>query len=307
MEAIQYKRHNEIDKTKWDKLIQESPNGFIYSRSFFLDAMCTWDALVMGDYDYVMPLPYKKKAGFSYIYTPYFTGQLGITGKGGITKELCEKFMTSIPGTFSLVDLQLNEYNSLPDINNIRIKARTNYTLALNKSYNDIFPGYNKDAKKNLRQAAGHGLSFTENITAETVWELYKNAYGHLNRDITGKEYADFFNACTGLLQLDHGFLAGIQDNAGEIVAGAFFAKDNKRIYYLLGAPSVAGKKANATHLLIDEVIKKYAGSGLTFDFEGSDIPSVADFYKKFGPKKNVYLHVILNRLPFWIKWLKKT
>ena len=34
---------------------------------------------------------------------------------------------------------------------------------------------------------------------------------------------------------------------------------------------------------LIDSVLKKYAGSHLTFDFEGSMIPGLARYYMGFG------------------------
>jgi hypothetical protein len=61
-----------------------------------------------------------------------------------------------------------------------------------------------------------------------------------------------------------------------------------------------------ATHLLIDEVIKEFSNQALIFDFEGSDIKSVAYFYSKFGSHKVHYLQIKANRLPFWCRFLKK-
>lgn len=306
MEAIQYTRHGDIDKNKWDALITASPNGFIYSRSFFLDAMCNWDALVLGDYEWVMPLPYRRKAGFTYSYTPFFTGQLGITGKEIPSAEICNQFINAIPASFSFIDLQLNEGNELAAARDIKQTARTNFIIPLDKDHAGISSGYNKDARKNIRQAAAYGLKIEFDIPADTVFSFYKNAYGHLARQISTEDYKNFSNACAHALANGLGFTCAVKNEKDETVAAAFFAKDNKRIYYLLGAPSAAGKKINATHFLIDEVLKQYAGSGLTFDFEGSDIPSVAAFYKKFGPQKKTYPHIVVNRLPFWIKWIKK-
>lgn len=306
MEAIQYIRQEHIDKKKWDALVAASPNGFIYSRSFFLDAMCNWDALVMGDYEFVMPLPYRKKAGFTYSYTPFFTGQLGITGKAIPSKEICSHFINAIPASFSFIDLQLNEGNELATGNNIKQTGRTNFIVPLDKDYAGIESGYNKDARKNIRQVAAYGLKMVFDASPGIVFSFYKNAYGHLTRQISTEDYEKFFAACAHALANGLGFTCAVKNEKNETVAAAFFAKDNKRIYYLLGAPSAAGKKLNATHFLIDEVLKQYAGSGLTFDFEGSDIPSVAGFYQKFGPQKRIYPHIIINRLPFWIKWIKK-
>ena len=38
----------------------------------------TWDALVEDDYVSVMPLPYRKKMGVTYIFPPTMTQQLGV-------------------------------------------------------------------------------------------------------------------------------------------------------------------------------------------------------------------------------------
>jgi hypothetical protein len=306
MPAIRYIEHTNIDKAMWDRTIADSTNGFIYSRSFFLDNMCEWDALVMGEYEYVMPLPFRKKAGFKYIYTPFFTGQLGISGINKPTDDLSRQFLEAIPASFSFVDLQLNEYNHLNNTPGLKITERVNYVIDLNQSYELIYADFNKDARKNLRQAAALNLTVKEYIEPAFVFDLYKKAYGHLNKNITTDDYNNFYSVCLKAIELNNGMVMGIQDAAGEILTAAFFAIDNKRIYYLLGAPTAKGKKANATHLLIDSMLKKYAGHPLVFDFEGSDIPSVADFYKKFGPQKRSYQQVMINRLPFWIRWLKR-
>ncbi|RYD83493.1 MAG: hypothetical protein EOP53_00705 [Sphingobacteriales bacterium] len=306
MSSIQYIRQKDINKKKWDELVLNSQNGLIYTRSFFLDAMCQWDALVWGDYEYVMPLPFKKKGGFKYCYTPFFMGQLGISGKKEITETICKDFIEAIPTDFSLVDIHLNEFNNLPRDSGIKINKRVNYILPLHQEFDLIAANFNKDARKNIRQAVSAGLYFTEDVEITDVFSFYKNAYGHLNKRITEQDYNKFYKVCQHALNNNNGFTAGIKNAAGLLMAAAFFAIDNNRIYYLLGAPGSEGKKLNATHLLIHDVIKKYAGSRLVFDFEGSDIPSVASFYKKFGPVEKTYPHIGINRLPFWIKWLKK-
>ena len=76
---IRFLNRGEIDLEKWDRCIQDAPNGIIYARSFYLDAMAkNWSALVSGDYDMVMPLTWNRKYGFRYLYQPAFTAQLGL-------------------------------------------------------------------------------------------------------------------------------------------------------------------------------------------------------------------------------------
>jgi hypothetical protein len=66
------------------------------------------------------------------------------------------------------------------------------------------------------------------------------------------------------------------------------------------------GKTIGASHAVIDAIIKDHAGKNLLLDFEGSDIPSLAFFYSSFGSVEEKYAAIRLNRLPFYLKWMKK-
>jgi len=65
------------------------------------------------------------------------------------------------------------------------------------------------------------------------------------------------------------------------------------------------GKTIGASHYLIDRFIADYAGQNLILDFEGSDISSLAFFYSSFGAKEEKYSAIKLNKLPWYIKWMK--
>ena len=61
---IQYLKHNEIDKKKWNDCIDHSVNNLIYSYSWYLDIVCpNWNALLEDDYTSIMPLTAGKKYG----------------------------------------------------------------------------------------------------------------------------------------------------------------------------------------------------------------------------------------------------
>ena len=135
---------------------------------------------------------------------------------------------------------------------------------------------------------------------------MYMEAYGKKNRNISPIDYKRFKILGERCIERGNGFTMGVRDPNMELLASAFFGKDEKRIYYILGAPSPQGRIVNATHVLIDEVIKKYAGTGIVFDFEGSDIASVSQFYRKFSPIAMQYDLVQIDRLPKWLQWLRK-
>src|ERR1051325_9907587 len=79
--SVSYLQNANIDKVKWDKCIDTATNGLIYAYSFYLDTMAkNWDALVMNDYEAVMPITWNKKYGIYYVYQPAFTANLGVFG-----------------------------------------------------------------------------------------------------------------------------------------------------------------------------------------------------------------------------------
>ena len=56
---------------------------------------------------------------------------------------------------------------------------------------------------------------------------------------------------------------------------------------------------------LIDSFIKNHSGENKVLDFEGSMDNNLARFYKSFGSEEIVYLQILKNKLPFFIRWLK--
>jgi len=57
---------------------------------------------------------------------------------------------------------------------------------------------------------------------------------------------------------------------------------------------------------LVDRYISDHAGSGVLLDFAGSNTASVARFNAGFGARSTVYLHLVRNRLPAPLRWIKR-
>ncbi|MBN8851431.1 MAG: hypothetical protein BGO55_08985 [Sphingobacteriales bacterium 50-39] len=299
MHSIRYLKRKEIDTLKWDRCIAQAPNGWIYARSFYLDSLGHWDALIDGDYEHIMPLPVKRKYGMPYIYIPPFTGQLGIIGQAPVTQALTNTFIRHIPRRFLLADIMLNEGDPPPSLSVAQSIQRINFTLSLKEDYTSIYSQYSRDAKKNLKKTQAQGLLPCFDIAMTTIIQLYRDAYGARNKDLSATAYDKMARLGNECIRNGSGFTMGICHPEGQLLAAAFFGMDEKRIYYILGAPSPEGRSLHAVHSLIDELIKKYAGTGITFDFEGSDIPSVAAFYRKFNPQAMPYhfIQIIRPRL----------
>jgi hypothetical protein len=262
----------------------------IFNQSWFLDIMTDgqWDALVQGDYQAVMPLIWKKRLGLYQLVQPYFVQQSGVSGIV-LKPESVAGFIRAIPSKFIRVRIAMNTGNDVPELDGYSLKNRSTYQLKLNASYDELSAGFSSEAKKILRKAGRSGLKLSTDLDLDTVFSFYDEAYGVLNKHVPDRYFRRFRKLAERALQLGTAKLYGVISEQGEILGAGLFFINKHYITYSFAAPGPGGRKHDAMHVLISEVIKKFAGSGLTFDFEGSDIPTVAYFYAKFGSEKKVY------------------
>ncbi len=305
---IRYLDRNEIDTEKWDRCILNAPNGLIYARSFYLDSMTdNWSALVDGDFQNVMPLTWKRKFGFSYLYQPYFTKCLGVFGKSSVPFEI-SSFLDAIPETYSYWDIDLNENNFVVIENNkfrLNLFARTNYFLSLKDDYGRLRLQFKRLAVRMKKKATENKLEIIRGDEPSLIINLYRKDYGHRHRSIKNNIY-DKLSNCLNVAyknKLAETYIA--KSVSGEILAYYIVLQDEKFIYSLLGGSTAQGKKLGAFYLLTDAIIQDHAGSDKIFRFEGSDIPGVSFFDALFGPEKISYQHLVKNNLPFPLRFLK--
>ena len=297
---IRHLKRTEIDDVRWNECINRAENGLIYGLSFYLDALCTnWDGLILNDYEVVMPLPWRKKFGISYVYQPAFTAQLGVFGCG-IDKKILTAFVQAIPSCFRYIDCPLNFKNVF---SSSLTTERTNYVLSLLPSYLDITGGYHQNIKRNIRRATNNQLQLKKNIAVENVIKISRAQIAKWK--LPESDLRHFQNLYSGLYEKKMAKSYGVLSAQNELLSAAVFFFHNKRVYYILVGNDVKSKKLGASHFLIDSFIKEHAESDLTIDFEGSDIPTLALFYAGFGAHKENYAHLKLNRLPWPLKWIK--
>jgi hypothetical protein len=301
---IKYLQHKEIDKAKWDACIYQAPNGLIYSYSYYLDAMAKhWDALVLKDYEAVMPLTWNKKYGFYYLYQPAFTASLGVFGKN-LTKEVIDDFVSIIPTKFKLVEISLNSGNIVDDSKSFSL-LRSNYILRLNRSYAQLYKAYRDNHKRNITKAFQLGCSVSKEIAVDEIIQLNKEQLQHVD-GTKPEDYPNFKKLYELLKSRMQSKVYGIIDPKKKVLASAVFFFSHNRTYYIMVGNHPDGKTIGASHALIDAFIKDHADQNLILDFEGSDIRNLAFFYSGFGATEEIYPALKINKLPWYIRLLKK-
>ncbi|MBI3883191.1 MAG: hypothetical protein HY305_02995, partial [Sphingobacteriales bacterium] len=171
--SIRYFTNKEIDKHKWDNCISNASNGLIYGYSFYLDIMAkNWDAIILNDYEAVLPLTWNKKYTFYYLYQPFFMASLGVFGNN-LSAIIVNEFLLSIPKKFKYWDFYLNHSNRFT-LTDFTLYERMNYVLDLNNSYDNLFSRFRENIKRNIKKTEKLNCVVKKDIPVEEVIELAK-------------------------------------------------------------------------------------------------------------------------------------
>jgi hypothetical protein len=299
---IHFLKRNEIDTEKWNTCIDNATNGLIYSYSFYLDGVCdNWDAIVADDYKSVFPLPWRKKTGIKYLYAPPFIQQLGLTGNYNMS--IIENIFSLVRKHYKYGDILFNHFNdNLP----VPVSAKSNFILPLNKSYTELATRFSNDLKKNLKATEKENFSVLKDESHRTSIELFQKHYSGRTPHVKSEAYERFAILCDYLKQKESLITRSIIDNKKELLATALLLRDRRRIYNIMNTTTSLGRRKSANHYLIAEILKEFSSSDLIFDFEGSDLSGVKEFYENFNPTNQPFYHYRFNHLPFPLNLFKK-
>ncbi|MDG1477578.1 MAG: hypothetical protein P8Q14_10565 [Vicingaceae bacterium] len=284
---IKYLTYQNIDQEKWDNCVSNSLNHLIYGESWYLDIVSPdkWNALVLNDYEAVMPLPLKSKMGLTYVQQPIWTQQLGVFSKLEITPDLLDSFLKAIPKKMAMISLNINEHNF---IENTNLSAKTNLILDLNNSYEELKSNFSSNTKRNINKAAKANLIV--DLKSKDVNAFIDFFKANIQNPISETHYNTLQNLVEYSVNNDKGFIALVKQN-DEIIAASFILKSDKRLIYRTGTSNTKGKEEKAMFLLVNGIIQQYANCNYVLDFEGSEIEGVARFYNGFGAQNVPYYY----------------
>ena len=280
---IRFLSHIEIDKLKWDNVIETSQYPVFYALSWYLDFVSPeWCALVEDDYVMVMPLPIKKKLGISLITQPIMSQQLGVFSKLEIQQSDLIRFLRAIPIRYPLVRLSMNVSNPSNACRDVSIKQ--NFVLPLSNSYIELQQNFSANTIRNVKKAKRSEIKVKPCVSIKDAFNLFAQSNSFYN-EIKYKTVLEFLvkrNCCE---------IVGAFGN-DELLAVSFFVKDNNRYVYIASTVNVQGRKMRAQYAIINYFIESHSQEKALLDFEGSSIPSIAKFFKGFGAQKQEYFAI---------------
>ena len=293
---IRHLRHSKINFQKWDSCIQNAANALVYAESWYLDIVSpNWEALVAEDYEYVMPLPVKRKYGIPFLVQPPLTQQLGVFSSHEIENHIVKQFIQKIP--FCSYDLNFNEKNIGGYL------RHTNFVLELNEDYDTLAAIYSNNTKRNLKKAQQYPVEIKADLSANDFLEFYhviEKNYKELPQTKLDKLVEESFKRGKATIY-------GAYNKEHKLISALFLLHSPQRLIYLLPVSNQEGKELLAMFIIVDKIIQNHSNSNCLLDFAGSNVKNIARFYDGFGTSIYFYSEIkhwsmndFIKRFCFW-------
>ncbi|MDX2247081.1 MAG: GNAT family N-acetyltransferase [Bacteroidia bacterium] len=315
----------EINPQHWDDFICRSPQGSLYVLYDYASLIrADWKAVIVSQNDQwiaVMPFCLNHKWRYRYMPQPMFAQYWGIcfsasdplpprkdlTRKADIIAEILKHIQP-----FHLVVQNFSPAFDYPlpfHWAGFELRTRFTYHLDIKEELTSTWQNLSPNIRRNINKAEREGLNLKEQQDGKELEKLFRisRTQGHNIVGNNEENYQKILMICEYLVLSNQGKILTVCTSEGKIIAAAVFAFFGEKTLYLMGVyhPEYAASGAGA--LLMWEGIKQAKEKNhLIFDFEGSMIEGVEQFFRKFGAIPVPYLQIYKNRLPLIPRWIQE-
>ncbi|SEJ71913.1 hypothetical protein SAMN05216327_11732 [Dyadobacter sp. SG02] len=304
----------QIDAPTWDNHIHHSRQCVIYALSWYLDIVCEdWQALFWPsatDFSMVMPLPVRQKFGRRVLYQPLFCQYLGVFSKHELTAEQCEAFLQVLATLFPYISNYSFNPENLAVMGTIcpkgfEMKVFQTHWLHLERPYAELYAGYTKDRRANMKRSARTDWQIVESDDFEPLIGLFEGNHAQGIGKISTNAYQILRRLGEACIGNDCGYLVYAYGGT-RVCAGILLTRYRGRTIYLFNAANNAGRKGNARAAMLDAYFCENAGTKSVFDFESPEKESIVAYYAGFGAVVMPFYCVSRNALPFPFRQIQK-
>ena len=270
-------KYHEIDFEKYTRCLENSAQRKYSASKDFLDITSgkNWELLIYNDYEAVMPIPFVNKLGLKIVHNPMLCQQLGIFSLNDST-EINEQFLSYLKKNYLIRIYPFNDVNSF----NSDLKKKKNYII-YSDSYETVYSKYSPKRKRKLRSEPEIlDDSDVKIISFDDVKEFIQSNLLGAEKEGDTIRFIKIFQKFShfGLVFF---YAYYYQNKITNVIAVYSDEKTNA----LLGTFNDKNYvKISGASILINQVIKENIEKKI-FDFEGSELPNVEEFFRGFRPE----------------------
>ena len=295
--------------SEWDALVDVSPQGCVFCRSWWLKAI-GGDISVLGYFEGErlvagIPLCFEKHSGFRMCIMPKFTQTWGVVMEQATGPKA--EAMSRESQILALFAQRLkqervfyqrfhpNLRNCLPfNWEGFKQTARATYVLDELSDLKQVWENMAANIRTKIRKAEKSGLT----VKPCGIDKVFDSAVKVFGRQGLGVSFTQGYLERLHSAAVAHGAGAcfAAEDNSGETHATTFLVWDKHRLYYLAGGADPNLRSSGAQSALVWHSIQFAAGRTTVFDFEGSMLEPIEQYFRSFGAKQVSYHQIV--RMP---------
>lgn len=304
------------NKDKYRSLCRTEPGVPIFSRDWWLDAVCggKWDVLLCEEKSgriraamtLYLPLP-------NIVSMPPYTQTMGLwfAGESADTKyaaalgkrqEICKAFIEELQKYAAFLQ---NFHYGITDwlpFYWAGYRQTTRYTYLLHDiaQTESLRANMSAQLRRNIAKAMKRCLAVKRGVSAEDFLRVHSLSFERQGRKPPHVgTLKQLINVCR---ERNQGDLWGAYDEAGRLHAAAFVVWQESSAWYLAGGADPALRDSGAHALVLWEAIRTVSAYADRFDFEGSMLPGVERFFREFGAVQTPYFTISKGKISLWDK-----
>ena len=314
--AYEVRALDQSEFARWDEFVQKSPQGTLFHTTLWLEASgvpfrllgCFRGSEMHGGC--AIGIIRHRTAGRPY---PSVTPYLGVLYPSSNAKYVTEISHNKEIGSAFAVFLK-TEFDRVVDLafspevvdlqpfiwQGFATELRYTYRLSLT-NLQTVLDNMDASRRNKLVSAEKQGVQVESGADFGEIARLSERSFERQSLVSMHGQTVNRFEAALRRAGRCRGFLARSKD--GEPLGAVWLAWDEKRAYYLLGGYDHSAKSNKAISLALWRAIQ-FTATDLKlpeFDFEGSAIPAVEQFFRKFGGTLTPY-HCICYRRPSGVR-----
>ena len=297
------------NKQKYIEFCKNEKAMPIFSKPFWLDAVCGedgWDViLVEKGGEIFASMPYVKpmvRHLLTYSTMPKLTQKLGpyikypngqkYEAKLAYEKKIVKEIIELLPQVdYFSQNFNLTVTNWLPWYwAKFSQTTRYSYRLPYTVNFNDIVKNFSRNNRQ-LFNKKEHNINIVHNLTTEEFYNTCKKTFDRQNLlipyslDLVKR----IFKTCS---ENNAGLAFFAIDENGDIHSVSYEIWDDSTVYSLFGGSDTKLRSQGGKNYIMFNAIKFAMDNGKDFDFEGSMIESIENFYRQFGAIQTPYFQI---------------
>ena len=294
----------------YDELVARSPQGSIFSTSWWLDAVAPgrWRPHAVGGDVLEAAWPtVVRSTRFGAVHegaplTPFLGPLLGASESPSRTRarqvEWLERLLEELNG-FAHLDARCHPgFDYWTPLAWHGFEQTTHYTWRLTDltDLESVWNGLRENIRREVRKARKRAVEVSEGSLDDLDHVQAKTAERH-DREHAAVETRRLLRRIDDAAgERRAGNVLVARDSDGRVHAGGYFVWDSRYTYYLVGGSDPELRTSGASSLLMWTAIEQAANRGTAFDFEGSMLRHVERFFRAFGGTPVPYSIVRLTR-----------